>query len=220
MNPGNLLRSLSVILGLTAAANADLLITEVMYDPAGGNEHEYVELYNSGATTIDLTGYTLSDDPGQTIPNTYTLPGGSIDPGETALLVRIDGSRLLSNYQNAWGAGLNFIEVTPWPIYTNGGDTVVLYDPFNTVVASVDYRPSNSYPVSNDSSSIYMLDPGAANPYDGSNWALSADGIDGAHFGNAPRASDVGSPGLVVPEPATMSLLVIAGLAVVRRRRA
>ena len=208
------------LLSLASSANAALLITEVMYDPAGGNEHEYVELFNSGNSTIDLTGYTLSDDPGQASPNTFTLPGGSIDPGDTALLVRIDTSaRLLVNYQNAWGAGLNFIEVNPWPVFTNSGDTVALFDPSNTQIAAVNYRSSNGFPSSNDSASIAILDPSAPNPYDASNWGLSVDGVDGARFGNAPRAGDLGSPGFVVPEPTTLAILMMGGLALTRRQR-
>lgn len=201
-----------VLAVFTASIQANILITEVMYDPAGANEHEYVELYNDGASTVDLTGYMLSDDPGQTTPNVVTIPGGTIEPGGTAVLVRIDTSRLVENYQNAWGSGINFIGVSPWPIYTNGGDTVALFDPGSTEIASVDYRISNGFPTPNDAASIYILDVSAADPYAGSNWALSQDGVDGAHFGNTPRAADIGSPGFVIPEPTTLVLLGVFGL--------
>lgn len=200
---------------LVSAANAGILITEVMYDPAGGNEHEYVELYNTGATDVDLTGYTIAD---ADLANTFTIPSGTIPAGGTALVVRIDATaRLLANYQNAWG-DLNYIEGNPWPTYTNSGDTVSLFDTGDTLIAEVNYRASNGYPSSNDSASIYMLDVNAANPYDASNWALSQDGVDGAHFGNSPRAGDVGSPGVVVPEPATLVLILLSCSAVIRRR--
>ncbi len=209
--------ALLTVLGLTAATQADILITEVMYDNAGGNEHEYIELYNNGVTTIDLTGYTISDDPAQDTPHTYTLTSGSIEPGGTAVLVRIDTARLIENYENAWGASINWIEVPTWPTYTNGGDVVVLTDPASNVVASVAYGAGVGFPASNDSASIYMLDVDAVNPYDASNWALSQDGVDGAHYGNSPRTADIGSPG-VIPEPASLALMGLGAAAMIRRR--
>jgi hypothetical protein len=113
---------------------------------------------------------------------------------------------------------LNFVEVPSWPVFTNGGDTVALYDPSDNLVAEVNYRVSNGYPAPNDSASVYMLDPAAALPYAGSNWGLSQDGVDGARFGDSPRTGDVGSPGFVVPEPTSLGLLAIAGLLAARRR--
>ena len=41
---------------------AGLVINEVMYDPAGTDaNHEWIELYNSGAADIDLTDYKFND---------------------------------------------------------------------------------------------------------------------------------------------------------------
>ena len=210
--------SFLVIASIATTAQANVLITEIMYDNFGSNEHEYVELYNSGAATVDLTGWTLSDDPSQTIPHPVTLTGGSIAPGGTAVLIRTDSTaRTLQNYIDAWGASVNWIEVAAWPVYTNGGDVVHLTDPGNNVVASVDYSITNGYPAPNDAASIYMLDPTAVDPYAASNWALSQDGVDGAHFGNSPRASDIGSPGFVIPEPASMAMITLGLFGLLRR---
>ena len=183
--------------GFAIGAQADILITEVMYDPNLGNEHEYVELYNAGTETVDLTDYVIADDPNQDFPNSYTLTSGSIAPGGTAVLIRIDTARTLENFQNAWGTDVNWIEVPVWPVFTNGGDIVELSDPLGTVIASVNYNITNGFPFPNDSSSIYMVDVNAEAPYDPTNWALSTDGVDGAHYGNAPRVNDLGSPGYV-----------------------
>lgn len=41
---------------LVAEPRFPLRITEIMYDPAGGDVYEFLELYNSGSTSVDLTG--------------------------------------------------------------------------------------------------------------------------------------------------------------------
>ena len=43
--------------------NSQIVITEVMFDTAGNESHdEFVEIYNNTDTTIDLSGWMLSDD--------------------------------------------------------------------------------------------------------------------------------------------------------------
>lgn len=197
-------------------ASAQIVITEIMFDPFGNNEHEYVELYNSGSEPIDLTGYVLTDFDF----NAMIIPAFVLGPGEVAVAIRTGDSaaRTLQNYINAWGADINWIEPAPgssWPIYTNSGDTVVLYtsfslfetdaiaqlegDPrFQNALIAINYA-APEFPRGNDSASIYLTDP-AADARDGANWQLSRDGVDGARFGMSPRAGDIGSPG-VLPAP-------------------
>jgi len=208
---------LSVGMGAGIAQGA-LIITEIMYDPAGGNEHEYVELFNTGPTAVDLTGYVLEDSGG----NQATL-SGSIASGEVAVLIRIDTSRLHSNYVSAWdptapAESINWIDVSPWPNFTNSGDSVILRDPSQAIIAQVDYSSgSDGWPTASDAASIYLLNPNGPQN-DPANWALSQNGVDGAHLGLSPRASDVGSPGFVViPEPASF-LLACTGLLALGRR--
>lgn len=52
--------------GAAAIAVGELVVTEVMYDPAAvdGDFGEYVELYNASGRTLDLAGLTLEDDDG------------------------------------------------------------------------------------------------------------------------------------------------------------
>ena len=73
------------------SASGDLVISEVMsanrtYVPQGdGNCYDYIELYNGGADTLDLSGYGLTDEEGK--PGKYRFPGGSsIAPGQYLLL--------------------------------------------------------------------------------------------------------------------------------------
>lgn len=198
-------------------ASAQVIITEIMFDPFANNEHEYVELYNSGTGPIDLTGYVLSDSDF----NAMIFPPVVLEPGEVAVAIRTGDSpaRTLQNYINAWGADINWVEPatgSSWPIYTNSGDTVVLYSSFSlfetdafaqldgdlrfqNAITFINYADA-SFPRGNDASSIYLTDLNA-DAQDGVNWALSQDGVDGARFGNSPRSGDIGSPG-ILPTPA------------------
>ncbi|HVR72894.1 MAG TPA: CotH kinase family protein, partial [Planctomycetota bacterium] len=55
-----------------------LKITEVMYNPRGGDEDlEFLELWNPGETEINLTGWTI-EGIGFAFPADYTLPAGGI----------------------------------------------------------------------------------------------------------------------------------------------
>ena len=39
--------------------NASLVLTEIHYNPKGSDDYEYLEFYNAGTETIDLTGFKL-----------------------------------------------------------------------------------------------------------------------------------------------------------------
>lgn len=55
-------------LGLSAlmgSAQAQLVISEVLYDaPNNDSTEEFVELFNAGCTTVDLSGYSINDNAG------------------------------------------------------------------------------------------------------------------------------------------------------------
>jgi MYXO-CTERM domain-containing protein len=230
--------SLTAALGAmawTATAAGDLVITEIMYDPAGGNEHEFVEIYNPDAAPVDLSNYLLTTSDRQS-----TGLSGAIGAFEAVVIVRVDATRTLANYENAWeqasNPDINFlVPEDAWPNYTNAGDGAILYasqadfdadsaedDPisgervFDRAVSAVDYR-QNGFVSSNDAASIYLTDISADESL-GSNWALSQVGVDGAYQGAAPRSSDIGSPG-IIPEPGAATALLAGGLLLWRRRR-
>ncbi|MBI2723816.1 MAG: lamin tail domain-containing protein [Chloroflexi bacterium] len=59
------------------APSRSIVINEVLYDPDGGDDAsgEWVELYNPGATVVDLGGWSLAD-----AAASDALPGGTIAP--------------------------------------------------------------------------------------------------------------------------------------------
>lgn len=74
-----------------------LRITEIMYNPPGGNNFEFIELTNIGATTLDLSGVIFYDGLDFTFP-----PGSTLTAGSEVLLVKN-----LASFQSRYGTGLN-----------------------------------------------------------------------------------------------------------------
>ncbi len=45
-----------------AYATESIIISEIMYNPAGNdNDHEWIEVKNTGSTTVDITGWRIND---------------------------------------------------------------------------------------------------------------------------------------------------------------
>ncbi|RYV04168.1 endonuclease I [Shewanella sp. OPT22] len=67
----------AAIIGVSLNAQAELLISEVLYDaPNNDSVEEYVELFNNSCQTIDLSGYTIKDN------NKVLALVGSVNSGE------------------------------------------------------------------------------------------------------------------------------------------
>ncbi len=73
----------------------DIVINELMYNPISGfDDDQYVELFNRGSNTVDLSGWIISDGISFTFPpNTLLAPQGYLVVGRNA-------TRLRSNYSN------------------------------------------------------------------------------------------------------------------------
>ena len=100
-----------------ADGGADVRIAQVHADAAGDDwenpNDEYVVLENAGGESIDLSGWTISDESGKT----YTVPDGvSLAPGDTVTVHSGDGTDTAADLY--WDAGR--------PVWNNGGDTVTI----------------------------------------------------------------------------------------------
>ena len=108
-------------------------INEIMYHPPedarGRNEAEFVEVYNSAAEAVDITGWRLSAG------IDYAFPGKMLGAGEYAV-VCLDRATVAATY----GLG----EETLFGNYTgrlaNGGETINLRNRNDVVVESVEYH--------------------------------------------------------------------------------
>ena len=220
--------------GLGAAAQADLIVTEIMFNASspetpGVDNWEYVEIYNNGSTTVDLTGWVFDDSAGPQF-TAANIASGSIAPGTFAVLFD-SAAQDLAEMQGAWGAGINFIGVSTWSNLNNGGgDRIGLWASladygttrdFSTAQVDQPYTDLAPWPTDNGSASFTLrgLDLDGSM---GENWALSELGdafgtYQSTAFGSN-NGQDIGNPG-TIPAPGALALAAIGGLIVARRRR-
>ena len=131
-----------------------LLITELLYDPAGGDDKEFVELANPTGTTVDLSGWSLGD---ALTPDDFEdvrrFPAGTaLAPGET-LAVTVAAAPFAASFGFAPDFEIlesdplvpNLVDDPAWGDPAahfqlgNQGDEVLLRDAAGRVVDAVAY---------------------------------------------------------------------------------
>ena len=108
-------------------ADTDIQITEFVYDAPNtvpsDNDYEWVEILNTGSTSVDLTGWTLSDAGGPS----SAIGSVSLSAGQYAVLYNADITQ--AEFEAVYGAipaGAVAIPVSNWPPLNNTGDTITL----------------------------------------------------------------------------------------------
>lgn len=145
---------------------SDLVINEIMYNPAEGgvDSTEFIEIYNNGSVSVDLTDFTLTG-------GIYTFPSVSIAAG-AYYVVAVNTSA----FTNVYG-------FAPHGEFTNGlsnsGESIVLKDNLGVLLDSVYYRPVAPWPTGSavgtangGGASLILCDPNSDNN-DGANWKAS-----------------------------------------------
>jgi endonuclease/exonuclease/phosphatase family metal-dependent hydrolase len=113
--------------------SGQLRINEILANEAGSNvAGEFVEIQNGTSSTINLTGFTISDATGVR----HTFPSGSsIAPGKVIAVFGAT-SGIPAGLANAVGASTGQLSLA------NGGDTVTLKNSSGTVVDTFTYPSS------------------------------------------------------------------------------
>lgn len=117
---------------------SDLVINEVLADPGSVNdanndgdfdasEDEFIELYNTGTTDLDVAGWTISEGAGVR----YTFPPGSTMPAMTGFVLFGGGTPNVPC--------TNSVADTPFIGLNNGGDVVIVRNALGLVVAQMSY---------------------------------------------------------------------------------
>lgn len=116
--------------GSGGGQDADVVVSTIHAD-ASGNDHEnlneeYIELTNEGGSTVDMTGWTLSDEAN----HVYTFPSGfTLEPGDTVTIYTGSGSN--SESELYWGSGA--------AVWNNTGDTIIVANDDGETVIEREY---------------------------------------------------------------------------------
>ena len=139
-----------------------VVINEIHYDPDENNiPEEFIELFNAGTTTVNLSGWYFSDGIEYTIP-----PGVSLAAGQY-LLIAENPAVIQSRYGVAalgpWVGSLN-----------NEGEELVLRNGLGNRVDQVDYNVGFPWPLASEGtgSSMELIHPSLDNDLGGS-WRAS-----------------------------------------------
>jgi len=143
-----LLGLVGVLVVLWAPVSADVVITELMYNPASGdNLDEFIEIYNTGGGAVDLTGWCFDGVVFCFLPATmiadgqrlviaadaaqYTATYGGTADGVFTLEVSSDGERIaVLDDMLVVVDEVQFEDVAPWPITPDGlGPSLEVIDP-------------------------------------------------------------------------------------------
>jgi len=184
--------------GNTLAAS-QVRITEIMYDPMGSGDKEFVELYNGSDYAVDMGGWSFSSGVTITLASSVKL-----DPGRYGVVVR-NSSAFRASYPSARVLGQYSGKLV------GRGETIRLIDKNGAVVSEVSYRSGGGWPTEprNGGPSLSLIRPTANEAVAGC-WGSStatggspgfANSVSGGgscpskDYAMAPKATSGGSPG-------------------------
>lgn len=141
------------------ASSSTLLISEVLYDVLGTEpDEEWIEIYNAGASTIDLSNYKVGDEKeqGGTEGMQQFPVGASIHPGQVIVV-----ANKATAFFGVWGVNPDYEMVAsdegvpdmiPYTAWTSGsvrlrnsGDAVLILDDGDAIVDAMSYGDETTF---------------------------------------------------------------------------
>jgi len=158
LNPSS---SSGVVARFNPNAESDVVISEIFYRPTtsqGTDEAEFIELFNKGESSIDLSGWSFSNGVDFTFPQ-----GTSIGSSEYVLLV--NKSSRFTGFQ---------VPVFQWSngFLSNIGEGIKLVSDQTQIMDEVEYGVATPWPISMSGFSIELGDVTSDNN-NPSNWSTS-----------------------------------------------
>jgi len=209
--------SLICALFVTAGTSAEMYITEYLYS---GEGDEYIEFTNVGDVAVDLTGWSYEDahhpddDPEYLDLSAF----GVVAPGESVIITEAATAEV---FRADWSLDAA-VKVIPGLGDVGGhnigrADTIHLLDAALEIVDVLEYG-DEAFPGTIRAKDISgnPATPAALGANDIYQWVHSTeDDVFGSYYSSL---GDLGNPGVYVPEPSALALLVLGGLIAARRR--
>jgi lamin tail-like protein/CotH protein len=159
----------------TSELRENLRISEIMYNPVGGDNFEYIELMNIGPTALDLAGVSFTNG------ITFTFGPTILGAGQRIVIVK-DLASFAARYDTN---GVNIASGGFTGRLDNGGERLTLVDGQGNVILSFSYGDSGGWPERADGSGSSLEAINARGDYDDpGNWNSSAE-----YLGTPGRAS-------------------------------
>lgn len=209
-------------LGMSGLANADVRISEWMYNTDNKKSGEFFELTNFGSDAVDFASWSYDDD--SRISGTVSLASfGIVNPGESVIVTELDATV----FRTLWNLAANTKVIGLLSVNLGREDEINIYNG-NVLVDRLTYNDKESNGPRTSGIGGVPGSWAAVGAHQASGWVLSQLGdAEGSVLSNA---GDIGSPGrsayayvAAVPEPSTYAMLVaglvLMGFTAYRRRR-
>jgi hypothetical protein len=190
-----LVLALGTGLSVSAAAPGDVVINEIIQNPAAvaDGSGEWFELYNPTGSGIDLDGWTIRDDD----IDSHVISNGS------PLVIPAGGYLVLGNNSDSGtngGVTVNYNYGSSW-FLANGDDEVVLLDGSLVEIDRVNYDDGATFPDPTGASMALSV-PNLDNNI-GANWCVASTPYGSGDLGTPGAANDcavTAEPVLVINE--------------------
>ena len=108
----------------------ELIITEILADPVGSLETEWIEIKNASGYSVDLHGWQIGDAAHQSVLDHSVL----LAPDEYCVVAQDAGA-----FTRYYGAACEPLACRTWSYLNNGGDCIIVRDEFGTISDSVTF---------------------------------------------------------------------------------
>ncbi len=153
---------------ITLSLSADIMINEIMYNSTS-YDNEWIELYNSSNSAVDLEGYTLLDDDAEHIP--LEIPSGYSIAANGYFTIAVNHDVQADPFP--FTPDFDATEINEWNL-GNGTDTINLFDPSANLIDTVTYDDGDPWPTApdGDGPSLELINPSMDNSV-ASSWQAS-----------------------------------------------